>query len=176
MSNSIETKENMLLHSSLTKDWKNGINHNIPISASFNVLKYINISPSASYTERWYFKRVDQSWDEENNEVKMDTTNGFYRVYNFNVGVSASTKLYGFFIPNRKIFGDKIDQYPMAIDDVVTVSFDIESREWNGRWFTSIRAWKVEKDAPQQPAAPVSNMEPFDGAADNTDDGSGLPF
>ncbi len=74
------------------------------------------------------------------------------------------------------LFGDKIDQYPMAIDDVVTVSFDIESREWNGRWFTSIRAWKVEKDAPQQPAAPVSNMEPFDGAADNTDDGSGLPF
>ena len=74
------------------------------------------------------------------------------------------------------LFGDKVDQYPLALDDVVTVSFDIESREWNGRWFTTIRAWKVEKDAPQQPAAPVGNLEPFDGAAAPEDDGSGLPF
>lgn len=132
MSNSIETKENMLLHSSLTKDWKNGINHNIPISASFNVLKYINISPSASYTERWYFKRVDQSWDEENNEVKMDTTNGFYRVYNFNVGVSASTKLYGFFIPNRKIFGDKIDRFRHVLTPSIGFTW---APDFGNSWF-----------------------------------------
>jgi len=45
------------------------------------------------------------------------------------------------------LFNDKIDQFPMAIDDVVNVSFDIESREYNGRWYTSIRAWKVDKNA-----------------------------
>lgn len=79
-----------------------------------------------------------------------------------------------------EVFGDKIDQYPIAIDDMVNVSFDINSREWNGRWFTSIRAWKIDKNvqsAAAAPAAPVSNMEPFGGAADTTtDDGSGLPF
>jgi hypothetical protein len=45
-----------------------------------------------------------------------------------------------------ELFGeDRISQNPCAIDDMVKVSFDIESREYNGRWFTSIRAWRIEK-------------------------------
>ncbi|MDR0370731.1 MAG: DUF3127 domain-containing protein [Prevotellaceae bacterium] len=43
------------------------------------------------------------------------------------------------------LFGDKIDLYPLALNDEVTVSIDIDSREYNGRWYTNIRAWKVEK-------------------------------
>lgn len=44
-----------------------------------------------------------------------------------------------------EIFGDdKIKQNLCCVDEIVTISFDIESREFNGRWFTSIRAWKVE--------------------------------
>jgi hypothetical protein len=39
------------------------------------------------------------------------------------------------------LFNDKIDQFPMAIDDVVNVSFDVERREYKGRWDTNIRAW-----------------------------------
>lgn len=75
------------------------------------------------------------------------------------------------------LFGNKIDQYPIAIDDQVTVSFDIESREWNGRWFTSIRAWKVEKAAVNGESAadmPGNTPPPFD--AMPSDEGSGLPF
>lgn len=48
------------------------------------------------------------------------------------------------------LFGDKIDQFPIAIDDSLKVSFDVESKEYNGRWFTSIRAWKVEKEVGAQ--------------------------
>lgn len=44
-------------------------------------------------------------------------------------------------------FGDRVDQFPLAIGDEVTVSFDIESREFNGRWYTDIRGWKAEKGA-----------------------------
>lgn len=45
-----------------------------------------------------------------------------------------------------EIFGeDRINNNPCKVDDVVTVSFDIESREFNGRWYTSIRAWKVQQ-------------------------------
>lgn len=81
------------------------------------------------------------------------------------------------------LFGDRIDRYPVAIDDVVTVSFDIESREWNGRWFTSIRAWKVDKVQPET-AAPISpmpgNIDSFDAVAGASamdgDDSSDLPF
>ena len=106
--NSIQTKENQLLSSSFTRDWRNGMKHTIPISASFNILKHINISPSFNYTERWYLRSVKQSWDEDANRVLNDTTDGFYRVFDFNTGISASTKLYGFFIPIRSIFGDKV--------------------------------------------------------------------
>ena len=79
------------------------------------------------------------------------------------------------------LFGSKIDQFPVAIDDQVTVNFDIESREWNGRWFTSVRAWKVEKAAINEPATDnFENGTPppvppvFD--ASLSDEGSGLPF
>lgn len=43
-------------------------------------------------------------------------------------------------------FGERADQYPLNVGENITLSFDIESREYNGRWFTSIRGWKVEKD------------------------------
>ena len=56
-----------------------------------------------------------------------------------------------------EIFGEqRIKDNPCEIDDLVTVSFDIESREFNGRWYTSIRAWQVKQgivdNAAQQPA------------------------
>ena len=44
-------------------------------------------------------------------------------------------------------FGDKADQFPLNIGDRVRLSFDIESREYNGRWYTSIRGWKAEAAA-----------------------------
>lgn len=103
-------KESKLLTSSLTRDWQNGMRHSIPVSATFNLLKYINVSPSANYTERWYLQSINQKWDKTNQKVLTDTVYGFHRVYDFNVGVSASTKLYGFYIPIRSIFGDKVDR------------------------------------------------------------------
>ncbi|MBQ4344877.1 MAG: DUF3127 domain-containing protein [Muribaculaceae bacterium] len=77
-------------------------------------------------------------------------------------------------------FGERADQYPLNVGDVITLSFDIDSREYNGRWFTSIRGWKAEKaDATtpmaQPTMAPVGDMLPPPPAivADESDD---LPF
>lgn len=53
-----------------------------------------------------------------------------------------------------QLFGDKIDQNPVAVGNEVVVSFDIDSREFNGRWYTNISAWKIEQAA-QAAAAPV---------------------
>ena len=96
-----------------------------------------------------------------------------------------------------EIFGEeRIKNNPCNIDDLVTVSFDIESREFNGRWYTSIRAWRVQQGdmtsaqpaaatpqpvapaaAPQaataQPA-PAANTQVFDASAD--DESGDLPF
>ncbi|MCH5177664.1 MAG: LPS-assembly protein LptD [Prevotellaceae bacterium] len=110
LSNSISTKEDQLMKSDLLKDWRNGMRHQIPVQASFQVLKYINIVPSFNYTERWYKEKVNQNWDAERNTVVRDTVYGFNRVYNYNLSLSANTKLYGFYVPNRKIFGDKIER------------------------------------------------------------------
>lgn len=52
------------------------------------------------------------------------------------------------------LFGDRIDQYPMAIGEEVTISYDLESREFNGRWYTDVRAYKVEKGAGTTAATP----------------------
>ena len=64
ISNSINTKENQLMHSSLVKDWKNGMNNQIPISASFTLFDYINVSPSFNFTDRIYTNKVRKSWNE----------------------------------------------------------------------------------------------------------------
>ncbi len=108
-SNSINTKEDKLMHSNLIKDWKNGMQHSIPISANFTLFNYLNINPSFNLTDRTYTNKIYRSWDATNQKELNDTTYGFYNVYNWNMAISASTKLYGFYIPSRKLFGDKID-------------------------------------------------------------------
>lgn len=130
--NSINTKEKLLLHSSLARDWQNGMRHSIPVSASFNILKFINVSPSFNYTERWYLRSVEKSWDKTAQKEKRDTTDGFYRVFDFNMGVSASTKLYGFYIPIRSIFGDKIDRIRHVITPSIGFGYtpDFGDSKW----------------------------------------------
>src|SRR5574344_768659 len=120
-SNSISTKEDTFMHSNLIKDWKNGMEHRIPINANFSLFNVVNITPSFSLTDRMYTNKVTRSWNDDTQKELADTTYGFYNVYNWNLSVSASTKLYGFWVPNRKIFGDKI----VAIRHVFTpqVSF-----------------------------------------------------
>lgn len=118
LSNSINTKEDRLMKSDLLKDWRNGIQHSIPVSGSFTLLNYVNVSPSFNFTDRMYSRKVERSWDTAAQKEKNDTTYGFHNVYDWNLALSASTKLYGFFVPNKKIFGDKV----MAIRHVITPS------------------------------------------------------
>ena len=86
-----------------------------------------------------------------------------------------------------EVFGeDRIKANPCQLDDIVTVSFDIESREFNGRWYTSIRAWKIQQGiveaaapaavpAAEPMAAPQANVATFDAAA-GVDETTDLPF
>ncbi len=122
LSNSIHTKEDQLMKANLVKDWRNGFQHSVPINANFTLFNFLNINPSISFTDRMYTNKVMRSWDEAAQREVCDTVYGFNNVYNWSMSLSASTKLYGFYVPNRKIFGDKI----VAVRHVFTpnVSFN----------------------------------------------------
>lgn len=122
-SNSINTKEDKILHASLIKDWRNGFQHQIPISGSFTLFNYVNVNPSFSFTDRMYTNKVSRSWDQANQVEVCDTTYGFHNVYNWSLGMGLSTKLYGFFVPNKKIFGDKIQAIRHVLTPTVTFSY-----------------------------------------------------
>lgn len=123
LSNSITTKEDKLLHSNLVKDWRNGMQHQIPVQATFTLFDYINVTPSFNFSDRMLTSKVHQSWDEVNQVVVADTTHGFYNVYDWRMSIGASTKLYGFWIPNRKIFGDKIQAIRHVITPTISFSY-----------------------------------------------------
>ena len=101
ITNSISTKDNLLFKTPLTQ-WENGMQHKIPVSATFNLFKYINIVPSFNYTECWYLRKVKQSYDASptsRDHVKRDTINGFNRLYDYNLSLQMNTKLYGMYKP-----------------------------------------------------------------------------
>ena len=124
LANSISTKEDKLLHSNLIKDWKNAFQHTIPVQANFTLFNYINVTPSFNFTDRMYSKKVTRGWDNTlQKEVVRDTIYGFHNVYNWSMNVGASTKLYGFWVPNRKLFGDKIQAIRHVITPQVSFSY-----------------------------------------------------
>ena len=96
LTNSVSATEDKLFTKETLQNMRNGIEHSLPVSASFSLLKYINITPSFNYTERWYFKRQMQEWNPETNKIeKLAPEYGFYRIYNYNASVSANTTIYG---------------------------------------------------------------------------------
>ena len=123
LSNSISTKEDKFMHSNLVKDWRNGFLHNIPLSGSFTLFNYLNVNPTFSFTDRMYTNKIDRSWDTATQKEVCDTTYGFHNVYNWSASISMSTKMYGFWVPSRKLFGDKIQAIRHVITPTVSFSY-----------------------------------------------------
>ncbi len=106
--------EKDILNKSLVRDWQNGWRHSIPISLpSFNLLKYINLSPSFNYSERWYTNYINMRYDPTSsylpigsNHIVVDTVYAFRRNYDYSYSLSTSTNIYGMYImknPNSRI-------------------------------------------------------------------------
>lgn len=97
--NSVTTKQDLLFKPEMFDNMKYGFNHVIPVNTSFSVLKYLNITPGVNYQERWYFNKIEKSWDPQAKQVVVsDTTQGFYRVYNYSASLSFQTILYGMYL------------------------------------------------------------------------------
>ena len=120
LSNSINTKEDLLFKSSLIKDWRNGMRHSVPISATFSLFNYINITPQFNFTDRMYTHKVMRHWDERVQREVNDTIWGFQNVYNYDMSISATTKLYGFYTP---LFGKKIQTIRHVFTPTVSFNY-----------------------------------------------------
>ena len=122
LTNRISTKENLLFKSNLIRDWRNAMQHSIPVSATFTLFKYLNISPSVSYKERWYTNKITQQYDEELGRiVPKDTTYGFYRIYDYSASIAASTTLYGFFKP-LPFLGNNVEMIRHRFEPSISLS------------------------------------------------------
>lgn len=147
ISNSITAKESKILSSSFVNDWRNGMQHNIPVTASFNLFNYITITPSFSYKERWYLNSIERTWDEEAKRPVDARMKGFKRVYDFNTNISANTTLYGIYTPNRKLFGDKIVAIRHKLDPSIGLGYtpDFGDPKW-GYWDSYLKTYADPND------------------------------
>ncbi len=116
-------KEDRILHTSLARDWQNGMQHTIPIKATFTALGYLNIIPQINFTDRTLFRKAEKHWDVENQKEVTDTLTGFYNVYDWSLSLNVNTKLYGFYIPSRKLFGDKVDRIRHVITPSISFNY-----------------------------------------------------
>ena len=81
--------------SSIIDRSKIGGKHTIPISTSFNLLKYFTVSPSVNYNEIWYFKKLSYNYNQLENGIEIDTTNSFQRAWSYSSAFALSTRIYG---------------------------------------------------------------------------------
>ena len=123
LKNDIQTKEDKLFKSKLNKDWQNGMMHTIPIKGNFTLLSYLNVTPSFNFRDRTYTRKTLRSWNADTQKEVADTVTGFYNVYDWDLSLQLSTKVYGFWIPNRKIFGDKIDRIRHVITPTIGFTY-----------------------------------------------------
>ncbi len=75
--------------------FQNGIRHSIPVSASYTVMRYVNMSFNVSYNEYWLSNRIYQQYNDSTGRIDSANTNGFYATRDFNTGVNFSTRIYG---------------------------------------------------------------------------------
>lgn len=129
--NSLTAKQDEFLHKSLVKDWRNGMSHTLPVSATFNLFKYFNVTPNITMNDRMYTSKIKRQWDPNASAEVCDTTYGFYNIFDFNFGVSLNTKIYGFWKP-LKIFGDKLQMIRHVMTPTISFSAapDFGSRFW----------------------------------------------
>ena len=124
MTNSISTKEGEVFKRETFNSMRNGIQHSIPVQASFTLFNHLNITPNVNYTERWYFKKVERQWNPETNKVDvLDPEYGFYRLYNYNSGISMSTTLYGMWQVKEKYKDFKLQAIRHTISPQMSFSY-----------------------------------------------------
>lgn len=121
LQNSLTAKQDEFFKKSLIKDWRNGMRHTVPINATFNIFKYLNLTPSITLNDRMYTSKVNRQWDPNAAVEICDTTYSLYNVWDFNASVSLDTKVYGFWKP-MKFLGDKVKMIRHVMTPTISFS------------------------------------------------------
>lgn len=119
--NSLTSKQDVFFKKSLIKDWRNGMKHSVPISATFPLFTYFNITPSVTLTDRMYTQKVRRQWDPAASAEVADTTYSLYNVWDFNASISLDTKIYGFWQP-LPFLGDKVKMIRHVLTPTISFS------------------------------------------------------
>lgn len=123
LSNSFNGKEDRLLHSNLATEWRNGMQHRVPIDATFQLFKHINISPSFSFRDIMYVSRIERDWDSRRQREVCDTVFGFYNLYDWSTSLSMNTTLYGFYKPLKRFSRGKVEAIRHVFKPQVSFSY-----------------------------------------------------
>ena len=129
--------------------------HYIPVSATFSVFKYLNLTPSINITDRMYTQKVRRQWDPAASAEVADTTYSLYNVWDFNASVSLDTKLYGFYQP-LPFLGDKVKMIRHVLTP--TISFS-GAPDFGSSWFGYYGAYNYT-DAQAIPSAGSTRCSP----------------
>ncbi len=125
MTNSLSTSEDEIFSKESLTKMKNGIKHTIPVSASFNLFNYINVSPTFNYTESWVFRKQERIWNPETNTIDyLDPEYGFWRMWNYTANVSASTTVYGMYRAKNKRKMQKIQAIRHTLTPTIGVAYN----------------------------------------------------
>lgn len=160
--NSISTREDKLFKSNLIKDWKNGVRHNVKVESTFNLFNNINVTPNFTYNESWVTRKIEKAYDQTRSQVvPVDTTYGFYRLFDYSASLSLSTTLYGFFKP-LPIFGklsEKVDVIRHRMEPRVSISFAPDFGADKYGYYQSLKYL----DNNEKEAREIAPYSPFEG-------------
>jgi hypothetical protein len=97
------------------------MDHSIPVSASFNIAGFLNLSTGFNYTENWMSRKFMQRWDPAQNKVAQDTVRGFYRRYNYSTSASLNTIVYGRYRPLSE--NSRFEEFRHVITPSISLSY-----------------------------------------------------
>ncbi len=95
LQNQLQNPDSLFFKNATLQQMKNGMQHNIPISASFKVMKYFNLTPAINFNERWYIETYKQRFNADSNRIITDTVKGFNAAHEYNGSLSLNTRIYG---------------------------------------------------------------------------------
>ena len=95
--NRITTTDDEFFSQKMFDEAKSGIQHRTSLNTNIKLLKYLTLSPNASYEETWYFKSLQKNYNENTKAIETDTINGFRAFREYAIGASLSTNIYGLY-------------------------------------------------------------------------------
>lgn len=164
LTNSVSATESDIFSRQTLDNMRNGVQHTIPVQASFNVFNYINITPSFNYNERWYFKKVDRQWNSTTNMAEeLDPEYGFYRLYDYTTALSFSTTLYGMWQVREKYKNFKLQAIRHTFSPSISFSYAPDFSNQKYGYFKTVQSDSTGRTTVYSPFADNAYGTPSQG-------------